>query len=317
MQHTYCCIKESIVIVVGEWYERIATISDAKLMTLVFGCQRGFTPLHHAATRGHLDVLQLLLEFSWSVDTRNDANESALHLACFNGHLAIAECLLDRGASINAVTGENETPLFYAARKSHYRIVRLLIRRECDRSVVSRFGDRAEDESVDEKTQLEFTIGKEDTQRLYAVDNASDRQQKNDGPANQHKAGDQALAQRHREHILSFLDLMSLCKSSQVAYRWHRAADSPSLWRRLGVSRWELLLNATMGIGLVSPMTSMNFARNSSKNSKRPSSCDQCISASRFMAPSIQRRPSSIYRVSGSARPQTARLCTDGSRAVC
>lgn len=275
--------------------------------------------MHHAATRGHLEVLQLLLEFDWPVDTRNDANESALHLACFNGHLAIAECLLDRGASINAVTDENETPLFYAARKSHYRIVRLLIRRECDRSIVSRFGDRAEDESVDEKTQLEFTTGKEDAQRLYTVvGKASNRQrQQNDSPADPHKAGEQALAQRHREHILSFLDLMSLCNASQVAYRWHRAADSPSLWHRLGVSRWELLLNATMGIGLVSPMASMNFARSSSKSSKRPSSCDQGFSASRFMAPSVQRRPSSIYRDGGSVRPQTARLCTDGPRAVC
>jgi hypothetical protein len=34
--------------------------------------QRGFTPLHHAGARGHLELIHLLLDFGWRVDITND-----------------------------------------------------------------------------------------------------------------------------------------------------------------------------------------------------------------------------------------------------
>ncbi|KAJ0406369.1 hypothetical protein P43SY_006977 [Pythium insidiosum] len=202
---------------------------------------RGFTPVHHAAARGHLDVLQLLLNFGWPVDVRNDLGESPLHLASYGGHVPATEFLLDRGANANALTCDGETPLFYASRKHQYRVVRMLIRRECDLSIKNRFGDLAEDEALDEKTRLEFSIGREDRNRLYAEATEATRER--------------ALTQKHRELVLAFLDLRSLCRVSQVCYRWHRATDCPALWRRLGVSRWELSLQMTVGLGAVSPMS--------------------------------------------------------------
>ncbi|KAJ0398903.1 hypothetical protein ATCC90586_005262 [Pythium insidiosum] len=208
---------------------------------------RGFTPVHHAAARGHLDVLQLLLNFGWPVDVRNDLGESPLHLASYGGHVPATEFLLDRGANANALTCDGETPLFYASRKHQYRVVRMLIRRECDLSIKNRFGDLAEDEALDEKTRLEFSIGREDRNRLYAEATEATRER--------------ALTQKHRELVLAFLDLRSLCRVSQVCYRWHRATDCPALWRRLGVSRWELSLQMTVGLGAVSPMSLDVFLR--------------------------------------------------------
>ncbi|KAF0747092.1 hypothetical protein AaE_007866 [Aphanomyces astaci] len=41
----------------------------------------------------------------------------------------------------------------------------------------------------------------------------------------------------------------------QVCFRWYRAADTPRLWKSLGVSRWELSLNKSVGLGVVAPMT--------------------------------------------------------------
>ncbi|GMF39785.1 unnamed protein product [Phytophthora fragariaefolia] len=233
----------------------------------------GYSPVHHAAARGHLEVLKLLLDFGWSANLPNDALETPLHLACFNGHVHAAEFLLDNGSEINARNEDQETPLFYAARKGQYRVVRLLVRRECDLAAKNRYGDTAEEEVTDSKTQSEFTAGNEDLRR--ALENLR-------GHAND--VGEHILSQRLREQVLSFLDLKSLGYASQVSYRWHRAADNSSLWKKLGVSRWGLLLNATMGMGAV-PQTSMLRAATScflrlnlsSKASRRPSSCDQAF----------------------------------------
>ncbi|KAE9012198.1 hypothetical protein PR001_g14450 [Phytophthora rubi] len=235
----------------------------------------GYSPMHHAAARGHLDVLQLLLDFGWSADVRNDALETPLHLASFNGHVHATELLLDRGSDINARNEDQETPLFYAARKGQYRTVRLLVRRECDLTAKNRYGDTAEEEATDAKTQSEFAAGSEDLRRASAAETQRGQTR---------EVGEHSLPQRLRERVLSFLDLKSLGHASQVSYRWHRAADNPSLWKKLGVSRWTLLLNATMGMGTVPPMSMLraatsNFLRLnlSSKVSRRPSSCDQAF----------------------------------------
>lgn len=218
--------------------------------------------MHHAATRGHLDVLQLLVDFGWPVNSCNDTLETPLHLACFSGHTAIVEFLLDKGANCNAVTKDNETALFYAARKNQYRIVRILLRSECDLSIRNRFGDIAEDEATSEKTLLEFSIGREDRTRLTRESHLSSS-----------GSSERKTTQRQREHILSYLDLISLCRASQINYRWHRAADQPTLWRNLGVSRWELLLQTTVGIQSVAPMTMLNI-NNGPMSVRRPSSSD-------------------------------------------
>ncbi|TYZ68978.1 hypothetical protein PybrP1_000212 [[Pythium] brassicae (nom. inval.)] len=251
----------------------------------------GYSPLHYAATRGHLEVIHLLLDFGWSIDARNDLLETPLHLAAYSGHTPSAECLLDRGADVNALNSDGETPLFYAARKSHYRVVRLLVRRECDLAIKNRFGDVAEDDATREKTQSEFSVGREDAQRLYTLRSAPANGTRavvlvsndgdGDGGASASASSEQRISQMLREHVLSFLDLKSLCLASQASYRWHRAADSPSLWSRLGVSRWELLLNATMGIG---------------------------AGGSRFVAPGSKRHGAGPTNASGADhRPQTAR----------
>ncbi|KAG2851855.1 hypothetical protein JG687_00009120 [Phytophthora cactorum] len=263
----------------------------------------GYSPVHHAAVRGHLDVLQLLLDFGWSVDVRNDALETPLHLACFDGHVHIAEFLLDRGADINARTRDEETPLFYAARKGQYRTVRLLVRRECDLGAKDCYGDVAEEEARDAKTLAEFAPGNEDLERVSIAE--TQRGAPND-------VGEYALSQRLRERVLSFLDLKSLGYASQVSYRWHRAADSSSLWKNLGVSRWGLLLNATMGMGTVPQMallgtgTSNLFRLNLSRTvSRRPYSCDKAILA-RVVPLSAKERERPRFRET--LRPRTANI---------
>jgi hypothetical protein len=271
--------------------------------------QRGYSPLHHAAARGHLEALQLLLDFGWGVDTRNDSLETPLHLASYGGHARLVEGLLDRGADIDARTRELETPLFYAARKGHDRIVLLLVRHECDLEARNRYGDVAEDEAADDKTRQEFEAANQDAERIRSGPHTS----------SELVTDERVLSQQVRERVLSFLDVHSLCRASQVAFRWHRAADNPVLWRKLGVSRWELQLNSSLGLGTsalgtlamltarrsgvrtstAASSNPMSFGKTAS--ALRPASCDQV--ASRFLLPRIPIR----HTARDDARPQTAR----------
>ncbi|ETW02160.1 hypothetical protein, variant 1 [Aphanomyces invadans] len=219
---------------------------------------KGFSPLHHASSRGHLDIAQMLLSFGWPIDRANDMGETALHLACYGGHAHLVEFFLDKGAHIDAInkvgldllqscinitvsaaSQDAETPLFYAARKGHFRVVRVLLRRDANVNHRNRFDDLPEDEASNDATRLEFTSSKGEISRT--VHRTTD--------------GDAALRSIHRETILSFLDTKSLGMAMQVCFRWNRAADTPRLWKSLGVSRWELSLNKSVGLGVVAPMT--------------------------------------------------------------
>lgn len=256
----------------------------------------GFSPLHHAAARGHLSILQLLLDFGWPVDIRTDAMETPLHLASFNGQIHVAECLLNRGANINARTKDEDTPIFYAARKGNYRLVRLLIQQECDLNARNCYGDVAEEETQDTRTLNEFAVGNDQAERTLGAQS----HQGTSFPRNE-----AILSQKLRERVMSFLDLKSLGFASQVSYRWHRAADNPSLWKKFGVSRWGLLLHATMGVGSVPQMvmfgatTNTHLRLNLSRTlTQRPYSCDQRIP--------LSAKESDRPRYRDQLRPQTA-----------
>ncbi|OQR88599.1 F-box protein [Thraustotheca clavata] len=207
---------------------------------------QGYTPLHHAASRGHLEIAQLLLQFGWLINQTNKFGETALHLACYSGHFTIAEFLLDKGAEINALNNDRENALFYASRKGHFRLVRLLLRRDINWKLKNRFDDTAEDEAKDKLTCQEFALGKDEQERLQIS-----RDQR---PAAQRTTENQ-LQTKHREHIFTFLNLRELSRALQVCYRWQRAADAPRLWANFKVSRWELSLNKSLGLGVVAPMS--------------------------------------------------------------
>uniref|UniRef100_A0A3Q3DBC8 Uveal autoantigen with coiled-coil domains and ankyrin repeats n=1 Tax=Hippocampus comes TaxID=109280 RepID=A0A3Q3DBC8_HIPCM len=121
---------------------------------------------HLAATRGHLDCLNLILSHGADV-TATDATKNALHLASRNGHSlcvqkllqhncpvgnvdlqgrtalhdAMAGCsssvklLCDSGASVNASDFDGRTPLVLATQMCHPRICQLLVERGADISV--------------------------------------------------------------------------------------------------------------------------------------------------------------------------------------
>ena len=64
------------------------------------------TPLHYAAHRGYLEIVQLLLTAGADVTAREGVSDTtSLHWAAEGGHLEVARLLIEHGADVNAIDG--------------------------------------------------------------------------------------------------------------------------------------------------------------------------------------------------------------------
>jgi ankyrin repeat protein len=66
-------------------------------------------PLHYAADRGHLEVVQLLLDHDADINAVDDSNQTALMFAAICDHAQLFKYLLDRGADHRIANSDDET----------------------------------------------------------------------------------------------------------------------------------------------------------------------------------------------------------------
>ena len=92
----------------------------------------GETPLNWAATKGHKEVVQVLIDGGADPNWANEWGETPLHSAASEGHKDVVQLLLGRGADPNKATGYGSTPLHRAARSGHKDVVKLLLDRGAD-----------------------------------------------------------------------------------------------------------------------------------------------------------------------------------------
>lgn len=86
----------------------------------------GDTPLHWAATKGNMEVMNILIDYQ-NLDQANDAGWTPLHRASFNTRIPACEVLLKRGASLLSVNKEGNTPLHLACASNHMSTVEYLL----------------------------------------------------------------------------------------------------------------------------------------------------------------------------------------------
>ena len=93
-----------------------------------------WTPLHCAATEGHLNCAQELLKHGANVNAQDDGGQTPLHQAAINGNLTIVQEFLKNHATINinAKNVNNWTPLHCAAKWSRRECVEELLQHGAD-----------------------------------------------------------------------------------------------------------------------------------------------------------------------------------------
>ena len=95
--------------------------------------REGFTPLHWAAEKGHLSVVEYLLHRGADFQDRIKG-QSYLHWAAEEGHLSVVEYLVDQKADINAQSSgyPSGTPLHLAVHNGHLSVVEYLVNQKAD-----------------------------------------------------------------------------------------------------------------------------------------------------------------------------------------
>jgi ankyrin repeat protein len=92
----------------------------------------GGTPLSCAAGKGHLSVVQLLLEHDAAVDSRNNRGRTPLAVAASGGHVSVVRLLLEHNASVNSIDDRRMIALSHAVASGHEPTVRLLLDNAAD-----------------------------------------------------------------------------------------------------------------------------------------------------------------------------------------
>ncbi|MFW9908924.1 MAG: ankyrin repeat domain-containing protein [Candidatus Thorarchaeota archaeon] len=96
---------------------------------------RGMRPLLWAALRGHLEIVESLLDNGANINGTNDADWTALMEASMEGHIEVVKLLLARGADVNAKTVVSGTALMFSSGTGHIEIVKLLLDHGADISI--------------------------------------------------------------------------------------------------------------------------------------------------------------------------------------
>ncbi|XP_008565440.1 PREDICTED: ankyrin repeat domain-containing protein 6 isoform X4 [Galeopterus variegatus] len=89
--------------------------------------KHGRTPLHLAANKGHLSVVQILLKAGCDLDVQDDGDQTALHRATVVGNTEIIAVLIQEGCALDRQDKAGNTALHLACQNSHCQSTRILL----------------------------------------------------------------------------------------------------------------------------------------------------------------------------------------------
>ncbi|XP_057717251.1 caskin-1 isoform X1 [Corythoichthys intestinalis] len=115
-------------------------LGSAKKVNVNFQDTDGFSPLHHAALNGNLELITLLLESQAAVDIRDQKGMRPLHYAAWQGKAEPMKMLLKSGSSVNIQSDEGQIPLHLAAQHGHYDVSEMLLQHQSNPCIVDNAG---------------------------------------------------------------------------------------------------------------------------------------------------------------------------------
>ncbi|KAK3934988.1 ankyrin repeat-containing domain protein [Diplogelasinospora grovesii] len=100
----------------------------------------GRTALGAAYIKGHMAIVDMLLQAGASIAERDNVGRTALYLAAWNGRYSLLKLLLERGADLTIPNNYRWTPLNSASDSGHVEVVKLLLEQGADVTVASTEG---------------------------------------------------------------------------------------------------------------------------------------------------------------------------------
>ncbi|KAM5286783.1 ankyrin repeat domain-containing protein 6 isoform 9-T16 [Hipposideros larvatus] len=105
--------------------------------------KHGRTPLHLAANKGHLSVVQILLKAGCDLDVQDDGDQTALHRATVVGNTEIIAALIQEGCALDRQDKDGNTALHEASWHGFSQSVKLLVKAGANVLAKNKAGDTA------------------------------------------------------------------------------------------------------------------------------------------------------------------------------
>ncbi|XP_027712561.1 ankyrin repeat domain-containing protein 6 isoform X3 [Vombatus ursinus] len=105
--------------------------------------KHGRTPLHLAANKGHLPVVQILLKAGCDLDVQDDGDQTALHRATVVGNTEVIAALIQEGCALDRQDKDGNTALHEASWHGFSQSAKLLVKAGANVLAKNKVGDTA------------------------------------------------------------------------------------------------------------------------------------------------------------------------------